>query len=95
MQLVINISEEEYNCIKKQVAEGIDNPLKVYIANGTPIPKGVTNGDMIKAMFPNAKIERGLYGIDGMSLICLNLGTRHDVHEMSFVEDWWNAPYKM
>lgn len=49
---------------------------------------------MIKVMFPNAKIEHGLYGITGIPLICLNLGTRYDVHEMSFVEDWWNAPYE-
>lgn len=58
------------------------------------IEGNLTNGDVIKAMFPNAKIERGLYGISGTPLICLNLGTRCDVHEMSFVEEWWNAPYK-
>ena len=40
MQIVIDIPEEKYNYIKKQVAEGIDNPLKVYIANGIPLPKG-------------------------------------------------------
>lgn len=39
IELVIKIPEEKYNYIKKQVAEGIDNPLKVYIANGTPLPK--------------------------------------------------------
>ena len=37
MQIVIEIPEENYNHIKKQVAEGIDNPLKVYIANGRPL----------------------------------------------------------
>jgi len=40
IELVIKIPEEKYNYIKKQVAEGIDNLLKVYIANGTPLPKG-------------------------------------------------------
>ena len=39
-ELVIKIPEEKYNYVKKQVAEGIDNPLKVYIANGTLLPKG-------------------------------------------------------
>jgi len=34
--LVIKIPEEKYNYVKRQVAEGIDNPLKVYIANGIP-----------------------------------------------------------
>ena len=39
MQIVIDIPKEDYNFIKKQVADGIDNPLKVYIANGTPFDK--------------------------------------------------------
>lgn len=38
MQILIDIPEEKYNYVKNQVAEGIDNPLKVYIANGTPLP---------------------------------------------------------
>ena len=40
VELVIKIPEEKYNYVKRQVAEGIDNPLKVCIANGTPLPKG-------------------------------------------------------
>lgn len=47
MQIVIDIPEEKYNYVKNQVAEGIDNPLKVYIANGTPLPKG--HGRLIDA----------------------------------------------
>ena len=35
MQIVIDISEEEYNYAKQQVADGITNPLKICIANGT------------------------------------------------------------
>lgn len=54
----------------------------------------MTNGEKIKEIFPNAKIECGLYGISGIPLVCLDLGTKCDVHEMSFVKDWWNAPYK-
>ena len=37
MQIVIDIPKEHYNYIKKQVADGIDNPLKVYITNGTTL----------------------------------------------------------
>lgn len=40
MQIVIDISEEDYNFVKRQVADGITNPLKICIANGTPLPKG-------------------------------------------------------
>ncbi len=40
MKLIIDIPEEDYNFVKKQVANGITNPLKMRIANGTPLPKG-------------------------------------------------------
>ena len=36
MKLMIDIPEEEYYFVKKQVADGIKNPLKILIANGTP-----------------------------------------------------------
>ena len=45
MKIVIDITEEDYNFIKKQVADGITNPLKICIANGTPLPKG--HGDLV------------------------------------------------
>lgn len=45
MQIVIDIPEEDYNFIKRQVADGITNPLKICIANGIPLPKG--HGDLI------------------------------------------------
>ena len=47
MQIVIDIPEEDYNFVKKQVAEGITNPLKICIANGTVLPKG--HGRLIDA----------------------------------------------
>ena len=37
MKLIIDIFEEDYNYVKKQVADGIINPLKMHIANGTPL----------------------------------------------------------
>lgn len=37
MKLIIDIPEEDYNFVKKQVADGITNPLKMRIANGTPL----------------------------------------------------------
>ena len=51
--------------------------------NAIPIPDGATNGDMIMAMFPNAKAnvfvkEVGVKGLDTYSV---------------FTKKWWNAPY--
>ena len=51
------------------------------IANGTPIPDNATNGDMIKAMFPN-------------ELLTSITSTLWWGDNMSFYKDWWNAPYK-
>lgn len=39
MQIVIDIPEDDYNFVKKQVTDGITNPLKMRIANGIPLPK--------------------------------------------------------
>ena len=97
MKILIEISEEDYLGIKdpdRLTAYWANIRAKEAIRKGTPIPDNATNGDMIKAMFPNAKIKHGVYGINGTPLICLSMGTRYDVHEMSFVEDFWNALYK-
>ena len=49
------------------------------------IPNGVTNGDVIKTIFPYIEIE----GIGGeIKCIATQNGTRY------FALDWWNAPYK-
>ena len=47
IELVIKIPEEDYEFVKRQVADGITNPLKICIANGTPLPKG--HGRLIDA----------------------------------------------
>lgn len=41
MQIVIDIPEEDYKFVKKQVADGITNPLKICIANGAPLSKWI------------------------------------------------------
>lgn len=57
----------------------------ISIHNAIIIPKGATNGDMIKALFPNIYIEECDYDIftslDGES-------------ETRFTYDWWYALYK-
>lgn len=40
MKLIIDIPEGDYNFVKRQVVDGITNPLKICIANGIPLPKG-------------------------------------------------------
>ena len=50
--------------------------------NAIVIPEGATNGDVIKAMFPN-------FHTDEMSH---TIWVGYD--DMSFRKEWWNAPYK-
>lgn len=57
IELVIKIDEERYSYVKNQVEKGIDNPLKVIIANGTPLPKG--HGRLI-----DADLIAKQYGLD-------------------------------
>lgn len=49
------------------------------------IPEGATNGDVIKAMFPNLKVE------DNGGSIYLHYPNGGWI---VIDKDWWNAPYK-
>lgn len=57
-----------------------------------PIPEGATNGDMIKAMFPNAQIdyhEKSDLVDDYVTVFIKGCDTCQD-----YSYGWWNAPYK-
>ena len=68
------------------------NSLEVCITQGEldreyiHIPENATNGDMIKAVFPNIIVEYG-YGL----AIGVDFGVGG---ERDLSRDWWNAPYK-
>ena len=51
-------------------------------------PRNATNGDMIKAMFPNAW-KSDFIDIANHSTLYVD-----DKHELEVDIDWWNAPYK-
>ena len=56
-----------------------------------PIPEGATNGDMIKAMFPNC--EQKEYIHNGY----FDMYFDNDLKNASYMrvsKYWWNAPYK-
>lgn len=63
--------------------EKLIDPLR----NVIPIPEGATNGDIIKAMFPNMNIqERNNVSLDikGQTIEFTGMA----------LKEWWNAPYK-
>ena len=67
----------------------------VQIYNAALIPENPTNGDMIKAMFPDAEI-RFTVNLSDMHAVHVKFGDNtyicYDNH--LFSREWWNAPYK-
>ena len=57
------------------------------VKNGIPLPDNLTNGDMIKTMFP--KTLKSNY-IDSNNKCTLYI----DDNELEVDVDWWNAPYE-
>jgi hypothetical protein len=57
------------------------------LVSAIPIPNGATNGDMIKAMFPN--IECGKDELGNVFII-----SSAQLGYIALRESWWNAPYK-
>ncbi len=55
MKLIIDIDENDYEYMKRGYVSSTFNIFNI-IKNGTPIPENATNGDVIKALFPNAQI---------------------------------------
>lgn len=63
----------------------------IQIHNAIIVPENATNGDMIKAMFPNAEIKRIVSSFDEDKL--LGYKTWLGGHSQNYYLDWWNAPY--
>lgn len=58
---------------------------RMKVVDIIPIPDGATNGEMLKIMFPDLKVE-----IEGTHITCWI-----DEHRWFAPDyDWWNAPYK-
>jgi len=69
----------------------LDNENLVSTVQAILIPKGATNGDMIKAVFSNQTISCAIPITDrnGAKFYRTTINGVTD-----FTEDWWNAPYK-
>ena len=81
MKLIIDIPDKAYNRLLEE--QHLPNRLDIewVITHGTPIPDNATNGDVIKAIFPNMGVD-----IAG-GVVKANGYTQFDL-------SWWNAPYQ-
>ena len=91
MRVLIDIPEQDYElaCNYPTVLFG---SYAQFIKKGTIIPDNATNGDMVKAMFPNATF---MIGEEKDEQGTKNLYVYTDDFEGFAVDlDWWNSPYK-
>jgi hypothetical protein len=89
-----------HNVVTKRKAEYgklatlVDNIVEDMVKE-TPtairIPKGATNGDVIKAMFPNCEQKENIH--NGYFEMYFD-GDFGNPSYMRVREYWWNAPYK-
>ena len=63
----------------------------IPIHNAIIVPENATNGDMIKAMFPDAEIKeiRGKLSDELLAYRMLLSGRIQD-----YLPEWWDEPYK-
>ena len=92
MKVIANIPEDMLQELKDGCF-GVKHTLYDLagaICNGVVLPDNATNGDMIKAMFPNVQVvDAGIHRITVIFGDCHNMMYRN-----SYDEDWWNAPYQ-
>lgn len=60
--------------------------------NAIPISEDATNGDVIKAMFPNIDFTEMTFTIHATTSVTSN-GVKGGI-SYDFWKDWWNAKYK-
>ena len=93
MKLIIDIDEDYY---KKIVKLYYENPFpdkrNIMILNGIPLPDNATNGDVLKAMFPNIITDEFATTIHATTKVVSN-GVKGSI-SYDFWKDWWNASYK-
>ena len=71
---------------KKQIDEAVQKAVEEFKQNNIWIPEGMTNGEVLQALFPSMKTEDTPF----RPLI----GTDIDGGYVVFHRDWWNAPYQ-
>jgi len=87
MTLIIDIDEKDFHRICQEYisfSDTLEGRGLSAIAEATPIPDNDTNGDVIKAIFPNSDIEeRRTY----MKIV-------EGDYLLPCAYQWWNAPYQ-
>lgn len=98
MKVIIDIPEEVKTDIEDIYYTGRDisheniTTLLKTIVNGTPIPDNATNGDALKATFPNIEATEIKTNTGGYIEVKY-LDTTDKCDATAFRKNWWNALY--
>lgn len=98
MKLIINIPDDVYTRLfdngiqDNEIATDDICEMAKALRLGTPIPDNATNGDVIKAMFPNIITDEFASTIHATTKVVSN-GVK-GVISYDFWKDWWNSPYQ-
>lgn len=94
MKIVIDIDENLFtrlfDCGKHDAVDMLN--VCSAVRKGTPLSENTTNGDVIKALFPNA-IYTHVNKLSGMNFMRVKGLEAFGVNQ-DFYDEWWNAPYK-
>ena len=88
-KIIIDIDDSLYHrlkvpeCDPKRAWADIKDILEAFY-NGKPLPDNATNGDVIKALFPDGS------QVKGASIYVMNDNKSNIFYDF----DWWNATYK-
>ena len=66
---------------KKCIDEAVQKAVEEIKQNGILVPDGMTNGEVIQALFPNVSKYN-------------NMLLENHSRNILFNDDWWNAPYQ-
>ena len=93
MKLIIDINEDVRIAISRmgllRIPDEMQKKVDEAIQRGTPISDNATNGDVIKAIFPQVIIPSE----DRATIHCYIENQVTEFTSMS-MKEWWNAPYQ-
>lgn len=90
-KVLIDIDESDYRESKSAVEIGFCTDLQEAVVNGIVLD-GLTNGEVIQKMFPEALVTRHYIGCDSIATISLHFKSITG-YEMAFSESWWNRKW--
>ena len=85
--MIIKIGNWLFNAIRERKEPKYSNSLGDAVRDGISLPENPTNGDIIRALFPNAIIH--IFEC----LNSVNVITDETLNAQTFDLDWWNAPW--